>query len=118
MAYYSKEQRALCRRFGVTAQLVSGGDMLGVSVGALRPEWPLHGVRTPPVGGTCGWYVWTGEIDKRDADFFAPMHARHLFEKRPEVSAYLGLPPGWRFLIAPRYEDVWFDESALNQPDD
>jgi hypothetical protein len=26
----------------------------------------------------------------------------------------LGLPPGWRFLIAPGYLDVWYDASLLD----
>jgi hypothetical protein len=26
---------------------------------------------------------------------------------------YLGLALGWRFLIAPEYEDVWYDTNLL-----
>jgi len=26
---------------------------------------------------------------------------------------YLGLAPGWRFLVAPNYEDVWEDYDLL-----
>ncbi|WP_434048948.1 MULTISPECIES: immunity protein Imm33 domain-containing protein [Sorangium] len=28
---------------------------------------------------------------------------------------FLGLPPGWRFLIADEHEDVWKDPSLLNE---
>ena len=35
------------------------------------------------------------------------LHAVHLADHCPSVLPYLGLPPGWRFLIAPGYEDVW-----------
>lgn len=35
----------------------------------------------------------------------------------PEIKKYLGLPPGWRFLIAPGYEDIWFDEALLSIDD-
>ena len=28
--------------------------------------------------------------------------------------ASAGLPPGWRFLIAPGHEDVWYDGSLLD----
>ena len=45
--------------------------------------------------------------------FFVPLHVVHLDEWCPEVKKYLGLPPGWRFLIAEGHEDVWFDESLL-----
>jgi hypothetical protein len=33
---------------------------------------------------------------------------------QPSVVQYLGLPPGWRFLVAGRRVDVWFDETLLN----
>ena len=48
-----------------------------------------------------------------DPGFFIPMHVGHLVEARPEIGPYLGLPMGWRFLVAPGHEDVWFDGSVL-----
>ena len=42
-----------------------------------------------------------------------PIHTLHLYEWKPEIIKYLGLPPGWRFLIAPGYEDVWFDPNLV-----
>jgi hypothetical protein len=27
---------------------------------------------------------------------------------------FLGLPPGWRFLVAGDYEDVWEEQSLLD----
>jgi hypothetical protein len=30
------------------------------------------------------------------------------------VSLYLALPAGWRFLLAPDHEDVWFDVNLLD----
>jgi hypothetical protein len=50
---------------------------------------------------------------QRRSDFFVPTHAAHLTEYRPICLPYLALPPGWRFLLAPGYEDVWYDESLL-----
>ena len=32
----------------------------------------------------------------------------------PEVLPFLGLPPGYRFLLADTTQDVWFDESLLS----
>jgi hypothetical protein len=46
-----------------------------------------------------------------DEDFFSPQHAQHVFDARPEITEYLGLPPGWGFVIAPGFEDVWQDDS-------
>jgi hypothetical protein len=37
----------------------------------------------------------------------------HLGDWCPTAIPYLGLPPGWRFLIASDHEEVWFDESLL-----
>lgn len=34
-------------------------------------------------------------------------------EWRPQALRYLGLPPGWRFLVAAAYEDIWFDPALL-----
>ncbi|WP_438268855.1 immunity protein Imm33 domain-containing protein [Paraburkholderia youngii] len=31
---------------------------------------------------------------------------------------YLALPPGWRVLLAPDYEDVWFDGELLKDVTD
>ena len=44
-----------------------------------------------------------------DPDFFVPLHGKHLTEWALMVLPYLGLPPGWRFLITEGYEDVWED---------
>jgi hypothetical protein len=41
------------------------------------------------------------------------MHVEHLSIACREVLPFLALPPGWRFLLAPGYEDVWQDESLL-----
>ena len=65
-------------------------------------------------GDTSGWYIWAGEEFSKDPNFFMPLHIGHLKEWCPEIVKYLGLGPGWRFLIAPGYEDVWEDKSLLN----
>jgi hypothetical protein len=46
-------------------------------------------------------------------DFFLPLHASHIGEWCPLVEKFLGLPPGFRFLVTPDYADVWFDEALL-----
>jgi hypothetical protein len=89
--------------------------VLGVSRSLLVPgwNWPVHGLRHHPEADTSGWYIWTGELSSVPG-FFVPLHASHLVERLPEVGAYLPLPPGSRFLIAPGHEDVWTDESLLD----
>ena len=79
---------------------------------------PINGLRHPPKGDTSGWHIWAGETFSDAPDFFAPLHAEHLADWCASVLKYLGLPPGWRFLIAPGYEDVWYDPGLLdiNEP--
>ncbi|WP_438616960.1 immunity protein Imm33 domain-containing protein [Myxococcus xanthus] len=52
-----------------------------------------------------------------DKDFFAPMHIAHLEQHCPGVLKFLGFPPGWRFLFAGDYLDVWFDPSLVDPSD-
>ncbi len=57
-----------------------------------------------------GWYVWAGEFSEAE-DFFKPLHISHIETWTPLALKFLGLPPGWRFLVTPDYENVWYDES-------
>ncbi len=94
---------------------MTSDEIVGVSASLIAGDWdwPVHGLRHPPEKGTSGWYVWTGEFSDAD-DFFKPLHAAHLIERCPEVTTYLDLPAGSRFLIAPGYEGIWTDESLLD----
>jgi len=71
-------------------------------------------LRHPANGDTTGWYIWAGTAQSDDPEFFQAVHVRHLEHLCPVVLSFLALPPGWRFLIAPGFEDVWFDESLLS----
>ena len=107
-------QLATCRRFG--AEFLA--SPLDLKVGIARQtlgSTPINGLRHLPIRGTTGWYIWSGEELGQNAGFFQPLHVSHLPEECPEVIPYLGLAPGWRFLIAPGYEDVWFDESIVHE---
>ena len=106
-------QRAMCDKHAVKYSPCAPLAKVGVSDSALRGDLPLNGLRHSPEGDTSGWYIWGGEELSTAPDFFKPIHAHHLAELRPEVLAYLGLSPGWRFLVAPGVEDIWFDESLL-----
>jgi hypothetical protein len=102
----------VCRRFAAAFRAVAPDEKVGVSAFVSSQSLPIHGLRHPPQGETSGWYIWSGELST-DPSFFRPLHARHLSERCPQVVKYLGLGPGWRFLVAPDHEDVWFDESLL-----
>lgn len=76
---------------------------------------PINGLRVPLEGDTTGWCIWAGEELKEDDDFFLPLHVQHIDEWTPYVKKYLGLPTGWRFLIAGDYVDVWYDAHLLDE---
>ena len=116
MRYYGKtafiSKAAVCQKLGVTHvpthpfQIIGLADELSLI--------PVNGLRHPPEGRTAGWYIWTGDYQEGE-DFFQPVHAFHLLDKKPEIIKYLGLPVGFRFLIDKEgYEDVWYDENLLD----
>lgn len=108
------EQREICRRYGADFLGTGFSLTLGLARDLEAGQFPLHGLRHPPQNGTCGWFIWTGDLETNNPAFFAPVHVSHLQDELPLVLPYLGLAPGWRFLLAPRYEDVWFDRSLLS----
>ncbi len=109
-----QEQRRICAAVGAEWSPVSAERRVAVAEDLRHDLVPVNGLRHPPEGRTTGWFLWAGEEMSSAADYFAPLHVAHLAEWRFEVIPYLGLPPGYRFLIAPGYEDVWFDASLLD----
>lgn len=107
-------QAAVCERFGAEFHPSPAHLKLGLALATLRQQ-PVNGLRHPPKGDTTGWYVWAGDTPSPADDFFQPVHTDHLGEILPAVIPYLGLPPGWRFQVAPGHEDAWFDPSLLSQ---
>ena len=111
-----QQQRQVCEQYQVDFCPPAKGSKLGIARDVVRKDiLPLNGLRHPVVRDTCGWYIWRGEeIPQDDDDYFDPMHVSHLPEECPEALPFLALPPGWRFLVAGDYVDVWYDESLLN----
>ncbi|HMH32632.1 MAG TPA: hypothetical protein VK543_06355 [Puia sp.] len=110
-----KEQMILCNRLNAPFIGSPGHLKVGISLNLKDGTYPINGLRHPIEGDTTGWYIWAGEQFSNDPDFFVPLRVAHLKEWRPEVLKYLGLAPGWRFLIGPYgYEDIWEDKSLLD----
>jgi hypothetical protein len=87
---------------------------IGIALNVRDGIYPINGLRHKPEREITGWFIWAGERFSHNPDFFVPLHVAHLSEWCPNVIKYLGLSPGWRFLIAPpSYEDVWVDKSLL-----
>ena len=106
-------QAEICRRSGAKPFPTPDDLKVGIALNVRDGIQPLNGLRCHPEGDTSGWYLWAGEEWSNDPNFFAPLHIHHLPLWAPAVIPYLLLPPGWRFLIAPEHEDVWFDEQLL-----
>ena len=107
-------QKSVCRKFGANFLACDESLRVGISRDFDPLRIPINGLRHPPEGNMTGWYIWSTETFSEANDFFNVLCASHLHEVCPEILKYLGLAPGWRFLIAPGYEDVWFDENLLN----
>ena len=105
-------QRALAERFGSEFAPLNRFLKCGVAMDTLA-LLPLNAVRHTPAAGTSGWFIWGGERLGTDSDFFRPLHHEHLREYCSQIEPYLGLAPGWRVLLAPNQEDVWFDAQVL-----
>ncbi|WP_137940529.1 hypothetical protein [Chitinivorax sp. B] len=106
-------QKEVCRRFNAPYEPSELNLKVGVSRDLKLGGYPINGLRISKKGDTNGWYIWIGDWSDAD-DFFVPLHGFHLCEWCEKVIPYLGLPAGWRFLLAEGYEDVWFDPDLQN----
>ena len=113
MMQMEQEQRAVCAQYSAEYLPCFANDRLGFAL-ATKGLVPINGLRHTPEDGVSGWYIWCGEEFSEAADFFAPLCASHIYDEFPEIGKYLGLAPGYRFLLAGEHIDVWFDESLLN----
>jgi hypothetical protein len=113
MSSSSEIQKEICLNFGADYLRCDDQVKVGISRNFDPRQFPINGLRHPPEGDTTGWYIWSGEKFSEEPDFFVPLHANHLSDRCPEIVKYLGLGPGWRFLVAPDQEDIWFDPNLL-----
>ena len=108
----ASNQRIVAARFGAEFVPTSDEDKVGIALSTLTLS-PLNALRHPATIGSSGWFIWGGTDLSSDPQFFQPLHAKHLREACPVVEPYLGLAPGWRVLLAPNQEEVWFDQKLL-----
>lgn len=113
MGDLAHDRRAVCRRHGAGFRDTPPESIIGVADNVRAGAYPLNGLRHA-VGSTSGWFIWAGSNVASEPYFFRPLHAHHLLGRCPEVMPMLGLAEGWRFLIAPGHEDVWYDASLLD----
>ncbi len=108
-------QKSICKKY--QANFFETGDNLkvGISENVKQNILPINGLRIYPEGDTSGWYIWAGEELSQNPNFFVPLHIKHINEWVPNISRFLGLAPGWRFILTGNYEDVRFDSKILEK---
>lgn len=107
---YVEQQKEICNKLSVAWIENQPNQVIGL---ADINDVPIHGLRHPIENNSTGWYIWTKDYSS-DPDFFKPTHIVHLLDIKPQLLKYLGLPPGYRFLIDDKgYEDIWYDETLL-----
>lgn len=101
-------QQTVCAKHGAQFVEVRNYSMVRLAASSLGQQ-PFQGCRSAVNGASSGWFLWAGENSMADYSF-QPVSCTALFEKCPQVIKYLGLPPGYRFIIDDRgREDVWFE---------
>lgn len=108
-----ERQLFICRKYGAEFVPAPSSSKIGISRELLQGLMPFNGLRHSPDAGTNGWYLWGGTKWSDASDFFLPMHLEHLYSQDLKFLDFLGLAPGWRFLLADDWEDVWFDPVLL-----
>jgi hypothetical protein len=108
-----EQQRNYCKQLDEPCIPLDPDSRVGIAL-ATQGRLPINGLRHPPEGDMNGWYLWSGEEFPADDNAFSPVHPHHLVQLLPEVVKFLGLPPGYRFLVAGDVVDVWFDPSLLD----
>ncbi|HEY0491413.1 MAG TPA: hypothetical protein VGD30_18025 [Telluria sp.] len=103
--------KEICERFDAEFVPPAPSEKVGIALASLD-KLPLNAMRNPGGDGMSGWFIYGGEFST-DADFFQPLCVAHLRNRCPDIVPYLALPSGWRVLLAPNYEDVWFDRDLL-----
>lgn len=106
-------QAEFCREREYACDITHCEEKVGFAI-ETQGKIPVNGLRHRRVGDTSGWYIWCGEECTSDPNFFSPLHALHLLDRCPEIIRLLGLPPGYRFLVAGDYLDIWFDETLVS----
>ena len=109
---WTAAQLHTCNKYKVAFLKADQNSKLGIAVNTLG-RLPVNGLRHPPNENMSGWFIWCGTESSDDSEFFAPLHVAHLEQKCPEVLEFLGLPAGYRFLLAGDHVDVWFDAKLL-----
>lgn len=110
----TESQKAICAKHGSPLVEAEPDLKCGLAIKTIGLK-PIYGVRHAKCNGTTGWYIWCGEYSA-DPAFFDPLCTGHLPDYLPLVLPYLGLAPGYSFIIdADGYEDVWYSPDVASK---
>ena len=106
-----EKQKEICEKYKSIWKPIN--KTLNIAISENLDLETLNGLRHKTKKGEVCWFIWSGEYSEED-NFFKPICAEHLLQRKPKLIDYLGLDEGFRFLINEKgYEDVWFDEKLL-----
>ena len=94
----SISQAQICQKWGALYDPPGQNEKLGIAMATIS-RLPLNALRHPRENGTCGWYIWGGELSD-DPQFFQSLHVNHLGSHVPVLLPYLALAAGWLVLLA------------------
>ena len=106
-------QQVVCQRFQAAYCLCAPELTVGIARNVRCGIRPLNGLRLQQDETSSGWYIWAGEQLSLAPDFFVTLAVSELARWAPLVMPYLGLPPGWRFVVTEHHEDAW-EDTELN----
>ena len=108
------DQKAICEKYGSAFVPPDPELKIGIALETLKLS-PVYGTRLKKENGTTGWYIYAGENSyTEDPDFYKPVCSVLIADYCPIVEKYLGLEPGFRFIIDQNgYEDAWKDKTLL-----
>lgn len=88
---------AVCRALGgVQPHIACPLTKVLTVQGILDAEF-VWGQRNPPLEGDSGWLLTPADRVMIHHHELEAMHLIRVFESRPDIARFLGLPPGWRF---------------------
>lgn len=83
-------QMEICRKYDADCVMPNRDSKVGISDNFFSGQLPLNGLRHPPEGDTCGWYLWAGETLSDASDFFKALHQ---LEHQIRIAPIVLLPP-------------------------
>lgn len=108
-------QQVVCQRFKAPYVPCAPELTVGIARNVKNGVRPLNGLRLPQDEANSCWYIWAGDQLSLAPDFFVTLPVSELAQWAPLVIPYLGLPPGWRFVVTEHHEDAWEDTELIDR---